>query len=152
VVGKAEILDQLQRGTVLGPGTFNGYPFGMRAALATLRILERENGAAYVEMEALQADLMRGLTDLAERHGLTMRIQGARGVFFTMFGLAPDSVAYTDEDLEDLDFNLYLKFWAGMQQEGVITLVGGRWYPSVAHTRADVEQTLDAADRVMAGM
>jgi glutamate-1-semialdehyde aminotransferase len=69
-----------------------------------------------------------------------------------MFGLDPDSVAYTDEDLEDLDFNLYLKFWAGMQQEGVITLVGGRWYPSVAHTRADVEQTLDAADRVMAGM
>jgi glutamate-1-semialdehyde 2,1-aminomutase len=152
VVGKAEILDQLQSGTVLGPGTFNGYPFGMRAALATLRILERDNGAAYVEMEAVQEELMRGLGDLAEKHGLPMRIQGGRGVFFTMFGLDPASVAYTDEDLEGIDFGLYLKFWAGMQQEGVVTLVGGRWYPSIAHTRADVDQTLEAADRVMSGM
>ena len=152
VVGKAEILDQLQEGKVLGPGTFNGYPLGMRAALATLRILDRNDGAVYQEMEAVQDELMRGLGDLARKHGLPMRIQGARGVFFTMFGLDPDTVAYTDEDLEGIDFGLYLKFWAGMQQEGVITLVGGRWYPSIAHTRADVEQTLDAADRVMAGM
>jgi glutamate-1-semialdehyde 2,1-aminomutase len=152
VVGKAEILDQLQQGTVLGPGTFNGYPLGMRAALATLRILDREGGAVYREMEAVQNELMRGLGDLAEKHGLPMRIQGARGVFFTLLGLDPDAVLYTDEDLEGIDFGLYLKFWAGMQQEGVITLVGGRWYPSIAHTRADVEQTLEAADRVMAQM
>jgi len=152
VVGKAEILDQLQEGAVLGPGTFNGYPLGMRAALATLRILDRNDGAVYQEMEAVQAELMRGLGDLAKKHGLPMRIQGARGVFFTMFGLDPDTVAYTDEDLEGMDFGLYLKFWAEMQQQGVITLVGGRWYPSIAHTRADVEQTLDAADRVMSGM
>jgi glutamate-1-semialdehyde 2,1-aminomutase len=152
VVGKAEILDQLQHGTVLGPGTFNGYPLGMRAALATLRILERDGGAVYGEMEALQDELMRGLEELAKKHGLPMRVQGARGVFFTMFGLDPDTVVYTDDDLAGLDFGLYLKFWAGMQQEGVITLVGGRWYPSIAHTRTDVEQTLEAADRVMAGM
>jgi hypothetical protein len=34
----------------------------------------------------------------------------------------------------------------------VITLVGGRWYPSIAHTRADVAETLEAADRVMKRM
>jgi glutamate-1-semialdehyde 2,1-aminomutase len=152
VVGKAEILDQLQSGAVLGPGTFNGYPLGMHAALATLRILERDEGAVYREMGAVQDELMRGLGDLARRHGLPMRIQGARGVFFTMFGLDPDAVVYTDEDLKGIDFNLYLKFWAGMQEEGVITLVGGRWYPSIAHTRVDVEETLEAADRVMSGM
>jgi glutamate-1-semialdehyde 2,1-aminomutase len=152
VVGRAEILDQLQHGTVLGPGTFNGYPLGMRAALATLRILERNGGAVYREMEALQAELMGGLQRLAEKHGFPMRIQGARGVFFTLFGLDPDAVVYTDEDLAGIDFNLYLKFWAGMQEQGVITLVGGRWYPSIAHTRADVDQTLEAADRVMSAM
>jgi glutamate-1-semialdehyde aminotransferase len=103
-------------------------------------------------MGAVQDELMRGLGDLARKHGLPMRIQGARGVFFTMFGLDPDSVVYTDEDLKGIDFNLYLKFWAGMQEEGVITLVGGRWYPSIAHTRADVAETLDAADRVMKRM
>jgi glutamate-1-semialdehyde 2,1-aminomutase len=150
VVGKAEILEQLREGKVLGPGTFNGWPLGMRAALATLRILERDDGAAYRELEAVQGRLMAGLADLARKHGLPMLIQGARGVFFTLFGLEPDSVLYTDDDLEGLDFGRYLNFWAGMQQEGIITLAGGRWYPSIAHTMADVDQTLDAADRVMA--
>jgi glutamate-1-semialdehyde 2,1-aminomutase len=150
VVGKAEILDQLREGRVLGPGTFNGYPLGIRAALAALRILERDGGAPYRELETVQGHLMKGLQDLAAKHGLPMLIQGARGVFFTLFGLEPDSVLYTDEDLEGMDFGLYLNFWAGMQQEGIITLAGGRWYPSIAHTMADVEQTLYAADRVMA--
>ena len=35
VVGKAEIMEQLRDRTVLGPGTFNGNPLGMRAVLAT---------------------------------------------------------------------------------------------------------------------
>jgi len=152
VVGKAEILNQLGQGKVLGPGTFNGYPLGMRAALATLRILERDGGAAYRELDAVQARLTQGLEELAAKHSLPMSIQGARGVFFTLFGLEGDSVAYTDEDLAGLDFGLYLKFWAGMQQQGVVTMVGGRWYPSIAHTRNDVDQTLEAADRVMATM
>ena len=150
VVGKAEIFDQLKQGKVLGPGTFNGYPLGMRAALATLTILERDDGAAYRELGIVQDRLMAGLKDLARKHGLPMLVQGARGVFFTMFGLETDSVVYTDEELKALDFGMYLNFWVGMQREGVITLAGGRWYPSIAHTIADVDQTLEAADRVMA--
>jgi glutamate-1-semialdehyde 2,1-aminomutase len=150
VVGKSEILDQLEQGKVLGPGTFNGYPLGMRAALAALKILERDDGAAYRELDVVQARLMEGLKELAKKHGLPMLIQGARGVFFTMFGLEADSVLYTDEELKSLDFLRYLNFWAGMQQEGVITMAGGRWYPSIAHTVSDVDRTLEAADRVMA--
>ncbi len=150
VVGKAEILDQLQQGKVLGPGTFNGYPLGMRAALATLKILERDHGAAYRELDVVQTRLMEGLKDLAKKHGLPMLIQGVRGVFFTLFGLQPGSVIYTDEELQALDFGRYLNFWAGMQREGVITMAGGRWYPSIAHTISDTDQTLEAADRVMA--
>jgi len=150
VVGKAEILNQLEQGKVLGPGTFNGWPLGMRAALATLRILERDGGAAYRQLEAVQARLTQGLQELAAKHSIPMSIQGARGVFFTLFGLEAGSVAYTDEDLEKLDFGLYLRFWAAMQQERIVILVGGRWYPSIVHTQEDVDETLDAADRVMA--
>ena len=150
VAGKAEIMEQLRDKRVLGPGTFNGYPLGMRAALATLKILERDNGAVYNKMEKVQKRLMDGLSGLAKKRGIPMRIQGARGVFFTLFGIDRDKVLYTEEDLETLNLEATLGFWAGMKQEGISVLAGGRWYMTIVHTDADVDRTLEAADKVMA--
>jgi glutamate-1-semialdehyde 2,1-aminomutase len=65
VVGKAEIMEALRDQKVLGPGTFNGYPLGMRAALATLEILERDAGAVYRAMDGVQGRLEEGLRELA---------------------------------------------------------------------------------------
>ncbi len=149
VVGKAEIMELLRERKVLGPGTFNGYPLGVRAALATLRILERDDGAIYKEMDRVQGRLEKGLLDLAAKHGIRLRIQGARGVFFTIFGLDNETVVYTDLDLAELDIEALFKFWEGMHDEGIGVLAGGRWYMSTAHTDEDVDRTLEAADKVM---
>ena len=65
-------------------------------------------------------------------------------MFFTAFGIDKDTVLYTDEDLAAT-----LGFWAGMAQEGVFVLAGGRWYMTLVHTDEDVERTLQAADKVM---
>jgi glutamate-1-semialdehyde 2,1-aminomutase len=150
VVGKAEIMEQLRARTVLGPGTFNGNPLGMRAVLATLKILEKDNGAAYDKMEKLQLRLTDGLSALAKKHGIPLRIQGARGLFYTAFGLDSDKVLYTEEDLAGIDFQKVLQFWAALKQEGISAVIGGRWYMSIAHTEEDVTRTLEAADKVMA--
>jgi len=152
LVGKADIMNLLEDGRVLGPGTFNGYPLGMRAARKTIEILERDNGSAYRQMADIQNALTDGLADLASRHQMPMLIQGAPGVFFTMFGLKKDKIAYTDEDLEGLDFDKYILWWIGLQDKGVLTLAGGRWYPSIVHSREDVTRTLEAADSVMTQM
>jgi len=149
VVGKTAIMEQLRDKKVLGPGTFNGYPLGMRAALTTLTILERNNGAVYAKMERVQKRLEDGLKELAQKHGVQMRIQGARGVFFTIFGVDSDKVVYSDEDLMTIDMEKTLKFWSGMNHEGIGVLAGGRWYMSIVHTDADVQRTLEAADKVM---
>ena len=149
VVGKADIMNLLEKGKVLGPGTFNGYPFGMRAVLATLEILERNDGEAYIRMDDIQSRLMDGLKEISKRHAIPLYLQGAPGVFFTMFGFETESPVYTDEDLKNIDFNLYLQFWDGMQQEGIITLAGGRWYLSIVHSDEDVDMTLEAADHVI---
>jgi glutamate-1-semialdehyde 2,1-aminomutase len=135
---------------VLGPGTFNGNPLGMRAVLATLKILEKDNGAAYDKMEKLQLRLTDGLSALAKKHGIPLRIQGARGLFYTAFGLDSDKVLYTEEDLAGIDFQKVLQFWAALKQEGISAVIGGRWYMSIAHTEEDVTRTLEAADKVMA--
>jgi len=149
VVGKAEIMDQLRDRGVLGPGTFNGYPLGMRAALTTLKILEKDDGACYKEMDRVQKMLEDGLQEIAGKHGKTLRIQSERGVFFTAFGIDKDKVLYTEEELMTIDLETTLGFWAAMAQEGILVLAGGRWYMSIAHTDKDVETTLQAADKVM---
>jgi glutamate-1-semialdehyde 2,1-aminomutase len=150
VVGKADIMELLRDKKVLGPGTFNGYPLGMRAAVATLRILEKDNGAVYREMDRVQKRLETGLKEVAQKHGVQMRIQGARGVFFLIFGADSDKTIYSDDDLmASIDLDKTLNFWSGMNLEGIGVMAGGRWYMSIAHTDADVDRTLQAADKVM---
>lgn len=150
VVGKGEIMEQLRDKTVLGPGTFNGYALGVRAALATIKILERDDGACYKEMAKVQERLEDGLKKLAKKHNVRMRIQGETGVFFTIFGVDPDTVVYSDEDLATIDLETMIKFWSGMNHEGIGVLAGGRWYMNIAHNDTDVDRTLKAADKVMA--
>ena len=150
VMGKKEIMEQLDDGKVLGPGTFNGYPLGIRAALATVKILEKDNGAVYQHMARVQNQLESGLKEVAKANGVPMFTQGVPGAFYTMFGSDEDQTIYTDEQIEEIiDFDVYLQFWAGMQENGILHLAGGRWYPSIVHSTADVEKTLEAADKVM---
>ena len=152
VVGKKEIMSQLEGSKVLGPGTFNGNPFCMRAVKTTIEILERNNGACYGEMERIQKRLMKGLDEIARRRGIPMRVQGATGVFFTLFGVDPDTEQYTDADGPGYDFDLIGKFWMNMAEEGVLILAGGRWYPTIMHKDADADRALEAADKAMANM
>jgi len=149
VMGKAAIMDLLQDNRVLGPGTFNGFAFGMRAVLASLRILERNDGEVFRNISRVQSRLTDGLMALAKQHGIPLFIQGATGIFYTMFGIERDSVAYTDADVKGLDWKLNRKFWQRMQEEGIIIIAGNRWFVSIAHTDADIDRTLEAVDRVM---
>jgi len=151
VVGKAEILNKMTDRSVLGPGTFNGYPLGMRGVLASLKILERDNGAVYQSMAKTQKKLTDGLYALAKKHGLPMNIQGATGVFYYLFGVEKEGFIYTDKDeaLKNLNQEQQYKFWVEMQNEGIFIMRGGRMYLNIAHTDEDVEKTLLAADKVM---
>ncbi len=152
VAGRAAIMEQLRGGEVLSPGTFNGYPLGMRGVLTSLRILERDDGAVYAEMDRIQKRIEEGITEIGKRRGIPVRVQGVRGVFSVLFGLDSDEDLYTDEDLQPLDFELLVKFWSSMQQQGVLMFLGGRWFMSIAHGDRDVDQTLEAADGCMADL
>lgn len=149
VVGKAEIMDTMLDGIVLGPGTFNGYPLAMRAVKTTLDILARNNGAAYQEMARVQQGLTTGLAEIARRRGIAMRVQQATGVFLTLWGVDPNQEQYTDADAADYDGVLAKQFCKAMMEQGV-AIIGDRWYPSIVHTDDDTARVLDVADRVLA--
>jgi glutamate-1-semialdehyde 2,1-aminomutase len=147
VAGKKEILDLLLERRVIGAGTFNGYPLGVAASLAAVKILEKDNGAFYRKIDRLQNRLTEGLKEISRRHGIPMLIQGARGVFFSMF--INKEVAYSPRDLKGMDFDKQNKFRALLSEEGTLILWNVRWYLSGGLTERDIDRTLECADRVM---
>jgi len=148
VAGKKEIMDQLLERKVIGAGTYNGHPLSMAASLATIKILERDDGAVYKQIERVQKKLGDGLKEITKKHDLPVVIQGPRGALFHHFIDA--EVVYSAhelhmgaDDMKSMDFN------SKLIDEGVLALLGGRWYISTALTEADVDETLERAERAM---
>lgn len=147
VAGKKEILDLIIQQRVLGAGTFNGYPFGLAAALATIKILEKDDGAIYQHVDKVQKRLTRGLKEISQRYGIPTLIQGTRGVFFAPF--IDKEIAYSPRDLKEQDIEKQKRFRLLLLEEGINIFHRARWYVSGALTEADVDKTLDCADRAM---
>jgi len=147
VAGKKEILDLLIQQRVLGAGTFNGYPLGLAAALATIKILEKDDGAIYKHVDKVQSRLTGGLKKISQKHGIPMLIQGTRGVFFAPF--IDKEIAYSPRDLKGQDIEKQKKFRSLLLEEGINIFHRARWYVSGALTEADVDKTLESADRAM---
>jgi glutamate-1-semialdehyde 2,1-aminomutase len=147
VAGKREILDLLLEKKVIGAGTFNGYPYGVAASLASLKILENDNGAYYKKIDLLQKPLMEGLRDISKRHGLKTLVQGPRGIF--CFQFIDREVVYDISVLKKGDMEKQSKFRTLLSEEGVLMLWGGRFFVSMGLTKTDVEKTIECFDRAM---
>jgi len=147
VAGKKEIMDALTDCRVVGAGTFNGYPFGVAAALTTISILEKDNGAVYKKIETNQNRLTSGFKEISNRRGIPALVQGPRGCFY--FLLVDKEIAYTAQDLNEADQEKHKKLRLLLLDEGLITLHRGRWYVTAGLTEADVDTTLEAVDRAL---
>jgi glutamate-1-semialdehyde 2,1-aminomutase len=148
VAGRTEIMDQLTDRSVVGAGTFNGYPLGVASALATIKYLEKDDGAFYKRMEKVQNRLMGGLKDIAKKHSTPMLLQGAPGVFFYQF--IEKEIAYNLQDwYPDSDHAKQKRFLQHLFDDGVLIMFRGRWYMSGSHTEKDVDRTLESVDKVM---
>lgn len=144
VAGKREIMDLLLARRVVGAGTFNGYELGVAAALTTIEILERDDGAFYRKIDAIQTRLTDGLKAISRQRGIPLLIPGETGVFYTCF--TDQEVAWSARDLAGEDAQKKARFLELLTDEGVLPLGGGRFYVCGALTPADVDRTLEAAD------
>lgn len=148
VGGKAEIMDLLTDRKVVGAGTFNGYPLGVSAALATVKYLEKDNGVFYNRLEKVQNKLMDGLREIAQKYSEPMLLQGAPGVFFYQF--LDKDVAYNVSDwYPDSDHAKQERLREELFVNGILILFRARWYISGSHTEEDVDRTLEIVDRAM---
>jgi len=147
--GRGEIMDHLAPlGPVYQAGTLSGNPLAMAAGLATLRELESTD--AFARLEHVGARLESGMKAVAAAHGIPMQFQRIGSMFCGYF---TDRPVWNLSDALTSDRTRFGKFFHAMLDQGVY-LAPSQFeagFLSTAHTDVDIDLTIAAADRALAG-
>ena len=143
--GRAEVMSALASGGVLHYGTHNASRIGLHAARANLSKLMRDDGAAFRYTWDLADHFATGMTELFRRKGTPAIVQRVGPMFQIMF-TAQACIRDYREFCQYVDRKSYQSFALKLFEYGVYTSPAATLHSIVtlAHTRADVEQTLDA--------
>jgi len=125
-------------------GTFNGHAVACAAGLATLAELRRPG--AYDRLFRTGARLRDGLAATVRRHGVPAHVSGEPPVFDIFFTDRPivDYRATLTADRERM-----ARFNQELVRRGVVKAVN-KIYVSLAHSDADVDETLEIFDQALA--
>jgi glutamate-1-semialdehyde 2,1-aminomutase len=145
--GRREIMEKIApAGPVYQAGTLSGNPLATAAGLAVLKLLQAPG--VYERLEQTAERLYNGLDRLFSQKGLAHYGQRAGSMFSFFFQEGPvrdyASAAESDTDM-------FARFYRGMLKQGVY-LAPSQFectFASLAHQDADLEQTLDAADKAL---
>ena len=125
-------------------GTLSGNPVAAAAGLATLDELNRPG--LYERLHAIGNSLRGGLVELGRRLGVPLQAPGEGPVFQPLISEHPVTDA---RSLARGDLDATRRFAVELVREGILMTPGGKMYLSTAHTEADVERTLHAAERAL---
>jgi glutamate-1-semialdehyde 2,1-aminomutase len=126
-------------------GTYNSNVVAIAAGIATLKELMRADGEAYRVMDRHGRHLMTGLSELAVRHGQNLKVRGFGAVFHPAFTDREEISSY--REFLATDAYKRARFNALLHEEGVRVTARGTWFLSTAHSDADIEESLAAAER-----
>ncbi|ANE45401.1 glutamate-1-semialdehyde aminotransferase [Paenibacillus swuensis] len=148
--GKKHVMEQV---APLGPayqaGTMAGNPASISAGIACLEVLGHPG--VYDAMEALAARLAGGIAESARRHDVPLTVNRIGGAFSTHF-CAGSVTNY--EEAQASDGEQFARFFRAMLERGVCLAPSKyeAWFLTTAHTDADIDYTLEAADQAFASM
>lgn len=146
IVGKKYWMAEIAEGRVIHAGTMNASNPTVAAALATIRILERETGV-YDRIFALGLKLKSGLKMLNEKHKENMLVQGPGPMLNTSFTAL--NAVHDFRDVLQADKGKLNLFVAKLHDKGIRVIGRGLWYISAATTMEDVDTALNAVDEVL---
>ncbi|HLE42021.1 MAG TPA: glutamate-1-semialdehyde 2,1-aminomutase [Nitrospirota bacterium] len=148
--GKREIMEKIAPiGPIYQAGTLSGNPLAMVAGIETLKALSKPG--VYKTLEKLSADLEQGLRAAATEAGVPVTLNRV-GSMFTAF--------FTDRKVKDFasaktsDTGKFGRFFRSMLSNGV-NLAPSQFeaaFMSLAHTRADINKTIEAARKSLKGL
>jgi glutamate-1-semialdehyde 2,1-aminomutase len=142
--GRADIMAQFDKAQVgedrflTQIGTLSGNPVASVAGLATMAVL-REPGA-YEQIFATGRSLMDGLTGLIHEAGIPAQVVGEPPLFDVVYATG-DIRDYRSVIRQDMAMQKHVN---GVFRGRGILKGDAKFYMSLAHTAADVAQTLDA--------
>ncbi|WDH99920.1 glutamate-1-semialdehyde 2,1-aminomutase [Paenibacillus urinalis] len=148
--GSKEIMEQV---APLGPayqaGTMAGNPASISAGIACLEVLSQPG--VYEEMERLTIRLTDGIKAAADRNGIPLTINRIRGSFSTHFC---DHPVTNYEEAQDTDGEAFAAFFRHMLNRGVHLAPSKyeAWFLTTAHTEADIDATIEAAEQSFKAM
>ena len=134
---------------VLIAGTYNGHPANTVAAIATLKILQQDDGAVYRRIEAMAARLQHGLEELFAAKGITSVIARNASASCAYF------MDHAPRDWHDIaahhDFDFDRRYRASLIARGIyhFPLPCKQGSISAAHTDEDITRTLEVTRDVL---
>jgi glutamate-1-semialdehyde 2,1-aminomutase len=152
--GRADVMDHvLPAGRVFQAGTLSGNPLAVAAGMATLE--ELRDTSPYAALDRSGARLEAGFRAAAAQAGLTTWTARVGSMMTTFFQSGPEPVAVTGWKTASLsDTERYAAFFWGMIDRGVYLPCSQyeALFFSAAHTDADIDATIAAADEVMSNL
>ena len=146
--GRADIMDMLAPdGPVYQAGTLSGNPLAMAAGLTQLRELEKKG--AYNYLEEIGAQMAEGLRKIFTEKGMPHRVNQVGSMFCLYF---VDEEIVNVETVQKQDFEIFKKLFWGCLEAGVYLAPSPyeTGFISAAHTKGDIEDTLDVIQDVVA--
>jgi glutamate-1-semialdehyde 2,1-aminomutase len=145
--GRADVMDLLAPiGPVYQAGTLSGNPLAMAAGLAQLRELAKPSG--FPRLEQLGAHFEAGLRRLMDAKGIPYRFNRTGSMFCLFF---TDREIVNVSDVMQQDLELFKKFFWGCLDQGIYLAPSPyeTGFLSLAHTEADLDDTLTVFDQVL---
>ncbi len=149
--GSRKIMEHLAPlGPVYQAGTLSGNPVAMAAGLKTLELIAQPG--FYDVLTAKTTQLLAGLQDAADQAGIgftTNQVGAMFGLFFT-----EEKTISRFAQVMKCDQDKFKRFFHGMLGQGVYLAPSAfeAGFVSVAHTKEDLQATVDAAGEVFNGL
>jgi glutamate-1-semialdehyde 2,1-aminomutase len=140
--GAASLMERIApAGDVYQAGTLSGNPLAVAAALATFELLD---DGAYRRLEKVTERFAMGLQAAAVDAGVALTVQHVPGLVTPFFSPRP---VRNYADAAGCDLEAYGAWCRSLLAHGVYPPASQfeAWFPSLAHTDADVDRTLEAA-------
>jgi glutamate-1-semialdehyde 2,1-aminomutase len=147
VGGTSELMRLLApAGETYQAGTLSGNPLAVAAGLATLRALDE---GAYARLSAVTERLADGLREAAAAQ--PVQIASVPGLLTVFFSERPVT---NFDDAKQCDVDAYAAWCRELLSRGVYPPPSQfeAWFPSLAHTPAQIDRTVEAAAAAFAAL
>lgn len=149
--GKTRIMEKLAPlGPVYQAGTLSGNPLAMAAGLKTLEIISRPG--FFDKLTLKTCDFVNKLAEKARLNGIPLAVNQVGGMFGVFFSDTPKIEKFSQ--VTQCDIERFKHFFHLMLDSGIYMAPSAyeAGFVSSAHSEADIEMTLEAAEKAFAAL